>query len=208
MTDLTDSSLESLLTDIRNGDDLAITRFWNLHFERLTVLARRKMSLKVQRIGDGEDIALSALRSFLTGLAEQRFQQIKGKNELWNLLTTIVARKIAKQIRKENAQRRGGGTVRGESVFIGPNDHGGENAGQGIANVSRRQTTPYLEVEFLDTCEQFFEFLPDEKTRHIARLIMEGYTLDDVAEELGCVRRTVERKLKQIREIWSTRMTK
>jgi DNA-directed RNA polymerase specialized sigma24 family protein len=204
-TDLSDSDLKQLLTDIENKNDQAITRFWELHFDRLATLAQGKLSRKFSRVSDGEDIALSAIHSFFTGFAKHRFQNLDSTNELWNLLTTLVMRKIAKQCRQESTQKRGGGQVRGESVFVAGSD---SDAKSGIANVSRSQTTPLLDVEFLDTCETLFDALPDEKTRNVARLMIEGHSLDDIADELGCVRRTVERKLQQIREIWSQQMKK
>jgi len=206
MTDLSDTELEQLLTGIRNDDAEAITRFWNLHFDRLSALAHRRMLPDARRISDGEDIALSAIHSFFNGLSEQRFQGISSTNALWKLLATIVLRKISKQQRQQNTQKRGGGQVRGESFFI--NGEEKKESHRGIENISHSAVTPHLEVEFLDTCEQLFEMLEDEKLRNTARLIMEGYSIDDIAEELGCVRRTVERKLKHIREIWSQQITK
>ena len=32
---------------------------------------------------------------------------------------------------------------------------------------------------------------------------MEGYTVEEIAEKLGCVQRTVERKLRVIRGLWN-----
>ena len=36
----------------------------------------------------------------------------------------------------------------------------------------------------------------------MALLRMEGYTVDEIAARLGCVARTVKRKLQLIRDIW------
>ena len=36
----------------------------------------------------------------------------------------------------------------------------------------------------------------------MALLRMEGYTVDEIAARLGCVARTVKRKLQLIRSIW------
>jgi DNA-directed RNA polymerase specialized sigma24 family protein len=44
--------------------------------------------------------------------------------------------------------------------------------------------------------------LPDEMLRQVALLTLEGYQPKEIAEKLGCVRRTVERKLERIRDIW------
>jgi RNA polymerase sigma factor (sigma-70 family) len=205
MTNLPDAELEQLLADIRNDNSDAVTRFWELHFDRLSALARRRMTTTARRIYDGEDIALSAINSFLSGLSEQRFRNINNNNELSKLLTTIVVRKISKQQRKQNTQKRGSGQVRGESFFQNGNEK--EESNRGLENVSHSSVTPYLEVEFLDTCEQFFNLLEDDKMKNVVKLMIEGYSIDDIAEELGCVRRTVERKLKRIREIWLQQIT-
>jgi DNA-directed RNA polymerase specialized sigma24 family protein len=44
--------------------------------------------------------------------------------------------------------------------------------------------------------------LPDEKAREIARLKLDGYGNDEIAERLGCTSRTVTRRLALIRSIW------
>lgn len=195
-----DEELERLLAGIQAGDEDAINRFWNLHYEPLVSQARRKMAKVNLRAVDEEDIALSAINSFYRGLSEGRYK-LQGNNELWKLLATIVIRKIAKQQKKYFAQKRGGGQVRGESFFI--NEAGEDDRLGGIGNFSIGENNHELEVEFLDTCEKLFESFDDETTRHVARLTMEGYSIDEIAEQLGCVRRTVERKLKRIREKWS-----
>ncbi|MDR0703712.1 MAG: hypothetical protein LBF88_01860 [Planctomycetaceae bacterium] len=200
---LSDDDLKLLLDGIQNQNKESFEQFWNLHFDRLTSLARRKMTQVNKRVSDEEDIAISAIHSFYTGLAEQRFHSIQGNNELWKILATIVCRKISKQQRDQFTQKRGGGHVRGESIFVaGPVAGNDESKQTGFGNVAGNTSTPYFEVEFLDTCEKLYNILDDETMRNIARLIMEGFTIDEIADELGCVRRTVERKLKKIREIW------
>ncbi|MDR2441625.1 MAG: LuxR C-terminal-related transcriptional regulator [Planctomycetaceae bacterium] len=203
MSVLSDDELKLLLDGIQNQNKESFEQFWNLHFDRLTALARRKMTQVNKRVSDEEDIAISAIHSFYTGLAEQRFHSIQGNNELWKILATIVCRKISKQQRDQLTQKRGGGHIRGESIFVaGPAANNDESKQTGLGNVAGNTLTPYFEIEFLDTCEKLYNILEDETMRNIARLIMEGFSIDEIAEELGCVRRTVERKLKKIREKW------
>ena len=45
--------------------------------------------------------------------------------------------------------------------------------------------------------------LDDDTLKLVARRRLEGFTNNEIAEELGCVPRTVERKLERIRSIWS-----
>ena len=44
--------------------------------------------------------------------------------------------------------------------------------------------------------------LGDDTLRKVAVWKMEGYTNEEIAGHLGCVPRTVERRLREIRQIW------
>ena len=45
--------------------------------------------------------------------------------------------------------------------------------------------------------------LGDGELRSVALWKLEGLSNDEIAQRLGCVRRSVERKLQLIREVWS-----
>ena len=46
----------------------------------------------------------------------------------------------------------------------------------------------------------------DDALRQVALSRMEGYNNDEIAEQLGCARRTVARRLELIRKIWLARV--
>jgi DNA-directed RNA polymerase specialized sigma24 family protein len=50
------------------------------------------------------------------------------------------------------------------------------------------------------------EQLDDSTLRSVATWKLEGYTDVEIAGRLGCVTRTVERKLARIRSIWANEM--
>jgi len=103
--------------------------------------------------------------------------------------------------RREHAEVRGAGGVRGESVFI---KHGDEAAPEaGIGEVLGREPTPELAAMVAENCEQLLAALEDETLQRIAQYKLEGWTTREIAEALGCVRETVERKLKRIRMTWA-----
>ncbi len=62
--------------------------------------------------------------------------------------------------------------------------------------------------EFLAVMEEqqqaMFRALPDDSQRNVARLRFEGYSNEEIAQQLGTSLRSVERKLKVIREIWTS----
>jgi DNA-directed RNA polymerase specialized sigma24 family protein len=114
---------------------------------------------------------------------------------LWGLLAVITSRKISAQRRYWNRLKRGGGTVRGESGF-------GELGQIGINGVDGKQMGPDMLAEVSESCSEMLEALVDETMKKIVLLKFQGATNGEVASELGCTQRTVERKLERIRRIW------
>ena len=53
-----------------------------------------------------------------------------------------------------------------------------------------------------EECGRLLALLRDDTLREIALKKMEGYTNDEIACQLGCVRQTVTRKLDIIRRKW------
>ena len=184
---------------LAEGDAEVAEKIWNDYFGKLVRLARRKLEGIPNRDSDEEDVALSAMMSFYKGLANHKFDNVQNRDALWKLLVTITARKATAKRRAYFAQKRGGGQVRGESVF-GQQDNGHE----GLAQVLGTEPTPELAVSVAENCRQLLDQLPDETLRQIALWTLEGYRTEEIADKLGCVRRTVERKLERIRSIWKT----
>ena len=100
------------------------------------------------------------------------------------------------------AEKRGGGRVRGESVLQGP---GGDNDGRGIEQIIGDEPTAGFALQVSEESERLLGLLPDDSLRTLALLKMQGHTNDEVAEQLGCGKRTVERRLALIRKFWIVR---
>jgi DNA-directed RNA polymerase specialized sigma24 family protein len=113
---------------------------------------------------------------------------------------TITARKAFAQQKRHHAQKRGGGEVRGDSIFARPDDGGRD---EGLAQILGSEPTPELAAMVAETCRDMFAQLADDGLRQVARRKMEGYSNDEIAEQLACTTRTVERKLNLIRSKWS-----
>ena len=188
------------MVHLKHGDEVAAAYLWDEYFTKLTRLARRKLDGMPLRDADEEDVALSAMHSFCAGMAQHRFDGLQNRDDLWKLLVTITARKATGKLRKHYAQKRGGGGVRGESIFL-QND--GEERDGGIGNILGSEPTPELAADVAENCQTLLEKLGDETLRQIALLTLEGYPPKEIAEKLDCARRTVERKLERIHEIWA-----
>lgn len=194
-----DDPLADLFRQLAKGNERAAQELWTAYFERLAGFAKRKLDRFARRVADEEDVALSAMNSFCRGVAAGRFPRLDDQDDLWRLLVTIAARKVTAERRRQTAARRGGGKVRGESVFFRP-----DNDNQiGLAQTMGREPTPEMANIVAEDCEQLMRRLDDDSLRQIAILKLEGYLLDEIAGKLGCAVRTVERKIERIRKIWT-----
>jgi RNA polymerase sigma factor (sigma-70 family) len=189
------------ISKLGGGDAAAAQVVWQQYFARLVRFARRKLGDLPHRTFDEEDVALSAMYSFYRGLEEGRFERLADRDELWKLLVTITARKIYAQQRHVMREKRGGGHVRGESAF--QQTQADEPSADGIGEVLGREPSPELAAMLVENTQTLLDGLGDETLSQIARLKLEGYSTDEIAQRLGCVRRTVERKLERIREKWA-----
>ena len=190
---------------LTDGDETAAQAIWEQYFDKLVRLARKRLERAPRRVADEEDVALSAMHSFYQGAVAGRFPRLNDRHDLWKLLVTITVRKAMAQTRRQYTQKRGGGDVRGESVFVRPGDlMRGDDADQerGIAQILGEEPTPEFACQVAETCRQLLDRLDDEDLKTVALYKMEGYSNEEVAEAMDCAVRTIERKLARIREKW------
>lgn len=196
-----DQEFRCWISKLAAGDEAAAQAVWEQYFDKVVRLARRKLEGMARRVVDEEDVALSALKSFVRGVERGRFPQLSDHDDLWRILVTIAARKAIAQRKRQLAQKRGGGEERGESVFATGNNEG--RAG-GIADVLGEEPTPEFQAMMAEQCEALLSRLEDSSLRDLALRKLEGYTNQEIAESLGCTARTIERWLSRIRDKWQT----
>lgn len=182
------------IDQLSEGNEQAAEQLWQHISTRVRDFARQKLDTETRRRYDEDDAANSAFHSLCRGLAEGRLEA-ENRDALWGLLAVITSRKISAQRRFLNRQKRGGGEVRGESGFAGLGD-------SGINAIDGDQRTPDVLAEISESCAQLLNVLPDETMKTIVLLKFQGAKNGEVASELGCTRRTIERKLERIRRIW------
>lgn len=187
-------SVTGWIEQLAVGNQQAAEQLWQHVSARVQEFARRKLDTETLRRYDEHDAANSAFHSLCSGLAEGRLEA-ENRDALWGLLAVITSRKISAQRRFLNRQKRGGGDVRGESGFA-------ELGDAGINGVVGNQKTPDVLAEISESCAQLLSALPDETMKTIVLLKFQGAKNGEVASELKCTRRTIERKLERIRRIW------
>jgi RNA polymerase sigma factor (sigma-70 family) len=179
-------------------DPAAARRLWELYFARLLRLVNRKLPRHLRRAFDEEDVALSAFKSLCAGFARGRFPH-REEGSLWGVLVVIAARKAQAYLRHHNRRKRGGGRVLGESAVRRPGDEPGR---VGLEAILGDEPTPDFAAQVAEEYERLLAALGDEGLRTIAALKMQGYSVEEIAEQTGSTRRTIERRLQIIRRTW------
>ena len=142
-------------------------------------------------------MAVSAFHSLCQGAARGRFPELHDRDNLWKLLVTITAQKALDHRRQEGRLKRGGGRTR-----VATGSSPAEATEDALAQVAGREPSPEFAAQMAEQYSRLLDRLGDETLRRVASWKMEGYTNEEIARELGCGLRTVERKLGVIRATW------
>ena len=185
------------MQDLKQGDEQAAQALWQRYFGRLVGLARQRLGEGQRRVQDEDDIAVSVFKSLCERAERGDLASLEGRDELWRLLATITVRKVAAQVRDATRQKRGGGLVRGDSVY---------DETSGLDAIAGTDPTPDFLHQLAEEHQQLLASLEDDTLRKIASWKLEGWRGQEIAEKLGITRRSVERKLELIRERWKAEL--
>ena len=73
-----------------------------------------------------------------------------------------------------------------------------------MAEAIGREPSPEFAAEVAEECRRLLDELGAEELQAVALAKLEGYSNAEIAVRLGVVERTVERKLRVIRELWES----
>jgi DNA-directed RNA polymerase specialized sigma24 family protein len=198
-------SVTHWLDQLQAGDHAAAEKLWERYFHRLVGLARARLRGAARRAADEEDVALSAFDSFCRGAEHGRFPELINRDNLWRLLVVITARKAFDLVHKEGLRKRGGGAVLDEAALQTP--LGSSAADMGLAQFLSQEPSPDFAAQVAEQCQRLLGSLNSAELQNLALAKMEGYTTEEIARQMECAPRTVERKLRLIRQIWAKEMT-
>jgi DNA-directed RNA polymerase specialized sigma24 family protein len=195
----TNGSVTEWIDRLKSGDRQAAAPLWNRFFRRLCGLIDHKLSGGARRVADEEDIVVSVFETVFRRAEEGRFPQLQDRHDLWQLLVKIADRKRINQMRLLSRQKRGGGHVRGESVFERQSSDG---LPAGIDGLADDEPTPDFAAEVAEALRRLLDQLGDDELRTIARRKLEGCTNEEIAAATGRSLPTIERRLRLIRDTW------
>jgi RNA polymerase sigma factor (sigma-70 family) len=192
------------LRRLKAHDQVAVQKLWEGYFQRMVWLARKKLHSAPRSAEDEEDVALSAFDNFCRGVQQGRFPRLDDRDDLWQVLVMITARKARNLVKHERRMKRGAGKVHHESA-LSP----GQSPSQApvFANLIGREPDPEFVAQMAEECRRLLQKLEDPDLRTVAVWKMEGHSNQEVAAKLCRSRVTVERKLRLIRETWEQELT-
>jgi DNA-directed RNA polymerase specialized sigma24 family protein len=168
-----------LISQVKAGDPVAAQKLWDLFSPRVLGLVNKKLRLHGPGLAEPEEVVLSVLASFFVGARRGQFTQLHDRADLWNLLAAITRNKVVDVLARQARQ---------PSCFCADLDK--------VLDTKSSLDLHLVVTEQLDR-------LGDSRLRSIVVWKLEGYTEVEIAGLLGCSVRTVERKVRLIRSIWT-----
>ncbi len=185
-------TVSRLVFRTRQGDDSAVAHLHSRHVGQMLACAARKLSPADRRFVGVEDVVQEAFASFVRILRAGKYGWTLESQGLKACLLRLVGFKASMYRRARRAAKRGGGRVRGDSVWS-------SEACPVVVEAPAAQTQP----DHNQRVQEWLEVLPEEVLREVAQWRLEGYSVVEIADRLGVCTRNVERKLARIRQIWS-----
>jgi RNA polymerase sigma factor (sigma-70 family) len=178
-------SITRLLSRIKRQDTAAVAALFAKCYGRVTVIACGKLAGKPQRGFDADDVANSAFHEFLSRATDGTFKKLENREDVWQVLTLLVADKIRGHLRHERRKKRGGGKP---DVVL-----------EDVAEAVSKLDDPSLEAEIRDAKATFLAKLPSDEHRRVVELLAEGRTHEEIAAALNLSVRTVDRRVEDVR---------
>ena len=177
----------ALLAAVHRGDQQAATLLSQRYESKVRIVARVLLGPALRPHLDSIDMVQSVHRSLLVGLRQDKFD-ISTPEKLIALTTTLVRRKIARQWRHLRRQQR-----------LESGNQNSSNLAHTLSSLSSTEVDPARAAQFNEQVEQLCRRLnPIE--RRILELRSEGYSTDEIAEQLDLKPVTLRVRMTRLRE--------
>lgn len=181
------ASVTTWIGKLKAGESDAAQHLWEHYYAKLVSLARRKLSGLPKRASDEEDVVLSAFHSFCQAVDAGRFPVLENRDDLWQILVMHTARKAVDQRRYQSRQKRFAQSATDVT----------------LEEIVGHEPDPEFAASVAEELDRLIDVLDEDLLRKIALRKLEGYTNQEIAQQLDWSLRTVERKLGVIRALWS-----
>ncbi len=177
--DLTD---RSLLRRFRDGQGDAATALYLRYAQRLQRLADAQTDPRIALQVDPEGIVQSVFRTFFRRVSDGHYDVI-ASDELWKLFLVIALNKIRNTAAHHRAAKR-------NPIGVASLDDGM------LATVGEQDQQAIVALRL--TIQEVLQEIP-EAQRRIVLLRIEGFEVQEIADQVGRSKRSVERLLQEFR---------
>ncbi len=188
----TSHSVTAWIESLKQGDPTAAEAIWTRFIARVKAMAHDKIQNVPARFGDHDDLAQNVFAAVFDGIQNDRFRQIDSREDLWQILAMVTARRSADLWRKAVSSSESG-----ESAIVRPDS--GANAS--FADIMG-QVSDELLVDSIGLAGSELMQSLEPKLQSVAMLRFKGHSNREIAEQIGRSVKTVERYMKMIREKW------
>ncbi len=182
------SEIAELIQKCRQGDAAATEQVFSRYVNRLTALARSRLSRQLAGRFDADDVVMSAYRSFFIGLRDRGFD-IAEEAELWQLLVQITLRKLYRQVARHRTAKRSVSREQHQSV-----------GAELIPSLPGREPGPDEAAAIAEEVEHLMGQIPIAG-RRIVELRLQGDEIGDIAQQVQVNERTVRRWLDRAKQV-------
>jgi RNA polymerase sigma factor (sigma-70 family) len=161
-----------LLERIRQGDREALGALLSAYEPALRRFARTHLGPALRPYADSLDLVQSVNKSVMIALWSNRYE-FSSPAKLLALAKTILKRKVAHLAERMGRQQRADAGPGGDDSHKGP-----------LQSLRSPEADPAEAAAFHNTLDHVCRQL-NERERHILRLLLQGHTRKEIAEELG-----------------------
>jgi RNA polymerase sigma-70 factor (ECF subfamily) len=180
-----------LMDRLQAGDEDAAREIHRRYTRGLVALACRQLSTSIRGRVDPESVVQSVFGSFFLRRRDGQFPDLGDWDDLWGLLTVITLRKCANRLRFHHQARRDvRREVRADTITDSANTPW---------LPSDPAPTPAEVATLSEALEQLLAGL-EGRERQIIEFLLQGHSVEEVRQKVGCGERTVRRVRDRVRQ--------
>jgi RNA polymerase sigma factor (sigma-70 family) len=188
---MNDGDSLDLVARYRRGDEQAADELFRRYVGRLTALAQSRLSSRMARRIDPDDVVQSAYRSFFIHARDGAYS-LDESGDLWRLLVVMTLNKLRTQVEHHTARKR---AIQAEQSSA-PNERSSLLA---MPEAMAREPSPQEALAVVEQVTELMHGMTPVQCRML-EMRLQGYRLEEIAVEVQRSERGVRRLLDKVKE--------
>jgi DNA-directed RNA polymerase specialized sigma24 family protein len=188
-------SVSGWISKMRSGDPDAIRSLVERYFSKIAQYSDHRIKNGIRVTDDGEDIAVTVLEIITRKVASGELPDLQDRDDLWLMMILIAQRSVIDRQRSELRRKKLASSMVTMTDLL-------ESYNIELSEFLAQDDPKQKLVEILECWDDLVRSLPDDRSRQIAHLKMQGKTNKEIGEILEMVSRTVDRKVNSISNQW------